>query len=229
MQPRCAVAGDNKIVHNAKMEDLLVGFGASRSKLVQLKIFDYLIDDFVPQDRRFDLSIAIAGNLNVDKAGYLSELGSIKPVQWQLFGIGYKKEKINAENVNYMGCFSPDELPKHLNQSFGLIWDGDSIDTCTSRFGEYLKINNPHKLSLYLAAGMPVIIWSKAAEADFVRENSLGILVDSLRDVGKILSQMTELEYGNYLHCVMGVSERLRHGYFLTNALRNACISAISA
>ncbi len=210
------------IVHNAKMEDFFVGLGADRSKLVQLEIFDYLIDDFVIHSRKLDLSIAIAGNLSVDKAGYLSELGSIKPIQWQLFGVGYKKDKINDENVNYMGCFSPDELPKHLTQSFGLIWDGDSIDTCTSRFGEYLKINNPHKLSLYLAAGMPVIIWSEAAEASFVSMHGIGLAVDSLSDLPKVLSSLSGDVYNSLCRNASLISNMVTKGHFTINAINQA-------
>ena len=39
------------------------------------------------------------------------------------------------------------------------------------------------KLSLYLTAGLPVVIWEQAAEAAFVRKHGLGICVASLRDL----------------------------------------------
>ncbi|NRO11242.1 Beta-1,6-galactofuranosyltransferase WbbI [Lactobacillus helveticus] len=54
--------------------------------------------------------------------------------------------------------------------------------------GNYLRYNDPHKLSLYLASGIPVIIWKKAAEAKFVEENKVGITVDSLEDYRRYLS-----------------------------------------
>ena len=58
-----------------------------------------------------------------------------------------------------------------------------SSETCKGSFGEYLRINNPHKTSLYLASGIPVIIWSKAALAEFIEKNKCGITVDSLYEI----------------------------------------------
>ena len=60
-----------------------------------------------------------------------------------------------------------------MDQNFGLVWDGTSLDGCNGRYGEYLKFNNPHKTSLYLSCGIPVIIWKEAALADFVEEHKV--------------------------------------------------------
>ena len=109
-----------------------------------------------------------------------------------------------------------------LNQSFGLVWDGDSIETCSNRFGEYLKINNPHKLSLYIAAGLPIIIWSGAAEAAFVRENNLGIIVDSLHDMENQLLEMSNSQYDKYVRSVEDISRKIRGGYFMSRAIDSA-------
>ena len=60
------------------------------------------------------------------------------------------------ENETYFGSFLPDELPAALEGGFGLVWDGDSAETCSGVFGEYLRYNNSHKASLYLASGFPL-------------------------------------------------------------------------
>ena len=39
----------------------------------------------------------------------------------------------------YFGSFLPDELPVALEGGFGLVWDGDSAETCSGVFGEYLR------------------------------------------------------------------------------------------
>lgn len=54
-----------------------------------------------------------------------------------------------------------EELPGALVQSFGLVWDGNSMDTCTGNYGSYLRINDPHKVSLYLSSGLPIIVGQK--------------------------------------------------------------------
>lgn len=56
------------------------------------------------------------------------------------------------------GVVPPDDLPRRLNESFGIVWDGPSTDICEGNYGEYLRWNDPHKVSLYLSAGIPVII-----------------------------------------------------------------------
>ena len=211
------------VAHNESMAAVLREFGAREDRIVKLRIFDYLISDttFCKQ-RPLTNSIAIAGNLNANKAKYLCHLKEITSVKWELFGNGYDQSKIQGTNIHYNGSFNPDELPKKLKQSFGLVWDGDSIKSCSNRYGEYLRINNPHKLSLYLASGMPVIIWRQAAEARFVEDNGLGILVDSLNDIGKHLSVLTKEKYERYLSNVMVMSQKLRTGFFLEDAIRKA-------
>ena len=58
-----------------------------------------------------------------------------------------------------------------MEGSFGLVWDGISVETCAGVYGEYLKVNNPHKTSLYLASGIPVIIWKEAAWLSLLNAN----------------------------------------------------------
>ena len=45
-----------------------------------------------------------------------------------------------------------------------------------------------HKLSLYLAVGLPVIIWEKAAEAEFVLKENVGVTVKSLYELPQRLA-----------------------------------------
>ena len=52
------------IVHNQVMLDWFVGRGVPREKLVNLKLFDYLIDAPTPKKVDFEMSINIAGNLH---------------------------------------------------------------------------------------------------------------------------------------------------------------------
>ena len=52
--------------------------------------------------------------------------------------------------------------------NLGLIWDGAS-DSSDEDIGmkNYTRYNNPHKLSCYMAAGLPVIVWEKSAISKF--------------------------------------------------------------
>ena len=128
--------------------------------------------------------------------------------------------KILASNITYHGAFPPDEINNQLYSGFGLVWDGSSIERCDGNTGEYLKYNNPHKLSLYLVSGIPVVIWKEAAEAKFVEEYGLGITVNSLDELGEKFASLSEEEYFEMVKRVAVVSERLKNGYYLTQAIK---------
>lgn len=126
------------------------------------------------------------------------------------------------QNIHYYGTYLPDELPKHLVGKFGLVWDGDNAESCTGSYGEYLKLNNPHKASLYLAAGIPVVIWDKAALSDFVNEEKCGICIDSLKTSNNILSKISDEKYSEMKENALRVGKLMRKGYFLETAIKAA-------
>ena len=85
--------------------------------------------------------------------------------------------------------------------------------------GEYLKYNNPHKVSLYIASEMPIIIWEKAALAKFVKDNNIGITVSSLYELPEVLSKVTKQEYQMYKYNLSRLSADVKNGKYLTEAL----------
>lgn len=210
---------DKIIVHNNQMKKLLMSRGVSAEKLVSLNIFDYLVDDNgYPKNIDYGKELIVAGSLRKYKVGFLYK--GPKQGIYNLYGVGYTAD---FPNLKYMGSFPPNDLPNILKGSYGLIWDGDSLDTCTGPYGEYLRINNPHKTSLYLSSGIPVVIWKEAALADFVIENNVGIAVDSLENIESILDRVTKEDYDKMKKNAYRLSKKLRSGYFTMNAI-NKCI-----
>lgn len=177
------------IVHNHSMRKVLQSKGLKMDHIYELQIFDYLYVDDTFIDHSNDHGIAFAGNL--EKSGFLKEMADSNPnLKMHLYGQNTELF-CNNSNVIYHGSYSPDEIPGVLEGKFGLIWDGDRIETCSGIFGEYLKYNNPHKTSLYIAADMPVIVWEKAAIAEFVRRKEIGVTVTNLNEL-KNKIQMVE-------------------------------------
>ena len=214
---------DVVISHNARMTDWLSGRGIDRKKVVDLGIFDYLADGFTPLgDAPFERWVTIAGNLGLHKAGYLADLGQITDVEWRLYGPMFDPERTKGPTIRHCGCLPPSEIPRHLTSGFGLVWDGTSVESCAGGHGEYLRINNPHKLSLYLASGLPVIVWDESAAADFVRANDVGFAVRSLREIGARLTALSEADYSRFKRNACGVSAKLRAGHFTKAALAKA-------
>lgn len=216
---------DALICHNLAMKNYLISRGFDSKKLIVLDIFDYLSDSrYLLLKKKDKPSICIAGNLAKVKAGYISKLfddGKNSDLIVNLYGTRYEPE-IERENLIYHGAFAPEELVASLEGDFGLVWDGTEVTTCAGNTGEYLKYNNPHKASMYLSAGMPVIVWKEAAISKFVLENKVGIVVDDLLSLDDIISNISEEDYLELLENTKHISRRLRSGYYTAKALKEA-------
>lgn len=220
---------DVLIVHNEAMEEFFLNMGIKRENIIRLGLFDY-ISSSSPGAKELDVSIIIAGNMDPQKSKYIYKLSQLTNVKIHLFGPGYSKKDMYhcsqshapCAYIEYHGTYPSELLIEHLEGAFGLVWDGDSLDTCSGETGDYLRFNNPHKLSLYLAAGIPVILWQKAAKAAWVEENRAGILVDSLYEIPDRLQKMTREEYGRYAAAAAVLSEGIRNGAHTRAALQAA-------
>ena len=210
-------AADGIIAHNPIMKSVLVDKGVEADKIVSLGIFDYLIPNFQEKaGLTKNQPIIVAGNLAQEKAGYLYSLPE-EPA-YNLYGVGFDESRALA-NEAYFGSFLPDELPAALEGGFGLVWDGDSAETCSGVFGEYLRYNNSHKASLYLASGFPLVVWKQSALSHFVLENGCGIAVESLYDLSQALEQLDDQDYQDLLVNAKRIGQKIRNGSYLTNAL----------
>lgn len=211
---------DVVISHNEKMTKWLKIKG-TQSKIINLEIFDYLGDLKSCSEKKYD--IAYAGNLLFEKSQFLYKMVQQNTtVNFEFFGVGFNEDKMKSTNYVYNGSKNPDELLGCFQAKFGLIWDGDSIDKCNNIFGDYLKYNNPHKLSLYISANLPVIAWNKSAIADFVKINNVGIVVDNLKNMQEILNDISDEKYNEMVNNVRKISDNLKQGYYTKKAIKNA-------
>ena len=216
---------DLLVAHNENMCDYLSAVrGISPQKIVSLGLFDYKASS--PDSKiSFEKSISIAGNLDSNKSAYLKVLPDLGlPVY--LYGMNYNN-KNSSKNIIYEGCFEPECIVNKLCHGFGLVWDGISGSTCDGLYGKYLQFNNPHKLSMYLTAGLPVIVWKESALCETVLRNGLGIAVSSLYEAVEKIRATTETEYLEMHENCLKISTKLRGGYFLRTALRK-CLERLA-
>ncbi|MCP0887606.1 galactofuranosyltransferase [Ligilactobacillus sp. WILCCON 0076] len=207
---------DMLIVHNAKMLNWLKKQGII-TKMITLGVFDYRNHQIMQPEHRYNKTVCFAGNLQ--KSSFLTEL-SLQNSCCKVFGphpaASYPK------CIEYLGVYPADDLPKYLTQDFGLVWDGTSLDECDGVFGEYLKYNAPHKTSLYLSTGLPVIIWKQAAMADFIVANKVGIAIENLHDLDDILAAVTQEEYHQMKENALEIGQQIRQGKYIITALKKA-------
>jgi hypothetical protein len=234
-------AFDRIIVHNARMKALLEDNNL-KVEMRTLGLFDYLMPDNVWKalEQRHVSEIwlhehinyavtdatlaskykrvAFAGNLG--KSVFLKKLDQVQGISFVLYGPGYE-ELPNSSWMTWAGCFHANELPAKLNAAFGLIWDGDAVDTCTGHLGRYLQYNNPHKASLYLVAGIPLIAPKSSAIGDFINQYGLGITIKSLTDLPEILNTLRQADYVQMKAATIPIAKALASGAFLKSAIKD--------
>ena len=204
------------VVHNEKMKKALEKINVT-TEMINLQLFDYLRDNTSVKQRVLGNELAFAGNLI--KSKFLCQNLDSMGLKINLYGPNYDENIINSKCVSYKGSFSPDEIPKSLEGSFGLIWDGNSVNTCDGEFGRYMKYNNPHKLSLYISAQMPVIVWEEAAIADFVLKEGIGFTIKELADISKKIENMSEDTYAMYISNLDRLQKKVVKGDYTKKAL----------
>lgn len=212
------------IVHNENMKKYLENQGIE-AQLINLELFDYLCDGEVTAERKIfnkpeECELVYAGNLTKEKSPFIHQLDKEKmKFKFNVYGAGNGIEDLEGI-VTYKGKVSPDELPNLLEGNLGLVWDGayneDDEKFCLKN---YTKYNNPHKFSLYMASGLPAVVWKKAAVAKFVDKYDVGYTIDNIYDINNIDFS----KYGEKLKNVSEIKEKVRSGYYIEKAVKE-CI-----
>lgn len=214
---------DGLVSHNPLMTAWLRKIGLKK-KIINLNVFDYRLTSrgfFHEPALSTPLKVLYAGNLSYKKAAYIydKQLDQLKDVQLCVYGQFFEKERINGSRIMYKGVFDPNNPALKENYHFGLIWEGTSLDTCDGEFGRYIRYNNPHKFSLYLSLGLPVIVWEEAAIAPFILSNNIGITIADLKQLENIAGDMSNEKYQELLKNVDKISIKVKNGDYLGSAI----------
>lgn len=209
-------------VHTPAMKELLQNNGV-KVPMKCIYLFDYYSDDpmlSIDELKSMKNVIAFAGNLN--KSDFLYKLNNevFNYISFNLYGLLDNKLSFNNNKINYCGKFQAEKTGV-LKAGWGLVWDGPSILSCNGIFGDYLRYNSSHKISLYLICGIPLILWSQSSLAQWANERGICITVDSLLDIERIINSLTEKEYETILANVRIVGEELRKGNYLLSAINS--------
>lgn len=215
------------ICHNDNMRDYLQLNGMTGKAIIPLEIFDYIIDDeLIPnkENKGRKHILNIAGNLDVNRSPFVYKMMEMewRCIELRIYGPCLNKKLAKRWEEFYRGVYLPEVIPKHLEDGWGLVWDGDSVDCCDGAIGNYLPYINQHKASLYIAAGLPVIMYEKAGLADFVKRNKIGITVSSLINIEEIIESVDEDEYFEMRRNVDGIRARIVKGEFAEEAICKA-------
>ncbi|MBR4883447.1 MAG: galactofuranosyltransferase [Bacteroidales bacterium] len=223
---------DHLITLNSSMRQWLIDNGCNVPVSVQ-GIWDFLsghqitVKDSDSPDKELPIaaigcirSVVYAGSLAEKKNPFLYQMiENVTNYKLDLFGNPGKRE-LAGENVVCHGYVDYNSLINAPTGDFALVWDGDSVDTCSGSFGEYLRYNTPHKVSLYVRMGLPIIIWKDAAMAKFITENKIGFCIDSINELNTIIPEITQDEYSQMKKNVKAISAKLAEGHFFRECVR---------
>jgi glycosyltransferase involved in cell wall biosynthesis len=199
------------VAHNAAMKAFLLQ-KIPGANIHTIDLFDYPVNGEISY-HTYNSTICFAGSIK--KSAFIYSVKQTAYLRLNVYGDGYDADRNTADGFCYKGVFKPALLPAQLEGSFGLVWDGNSIDVCD----EYLKYNNPHKLSLYLAAGLPVIVWEQSAVAKLVKEKNIGITVNRLSETEQKIKLVSNEEYKIMQQNAAAIGNRLCNGFYLKQVI----------
>jgi len=215
------------VVHNERMERWL-SKQVRQSRFSRLVFFDFLA---IPAriERSKSHTIVFAGNLA--KSLFLEQLGSLtakhQQMRFNLYGPGLTALMETQHQTSYKGAHDPYLLPAMLEGAFGLVWDGDSINGPAGSFGDYMQYITHHKVSLYILAGMPIIIYENAGSAGFIRRNNIGFTIRNLYEINDKISELGEAEYRQMVVNLKEFAADISAGKRLVFALESLDLRAV--
>lgn len=211
-------------VHTENMQDILRNLGYNMEMRI-MHLFDYYSDDemndYYAQLKMKNI-VAFAGNL--DKSDFLKQLvraTSFGNVKYHLYGKNCSLNLSNQNSISYMGAFKPNQTG-NVKAGWGLLWDGNSIDTCSGPLGKYLTINASHKISLYLTCGMPVIVWKESSLASWLTQMGVCVVIESLKDINVVINNLSDKDYETMVNNARCVGMALRKGEMLKDLIEES-------
>lgn len=180
-----------------------------------LNLFDYITTDTAAEPTPGGRTVIYAGNLR--DCPFVSRLAEIDSLNFNIYGVA-SPNVVEGPNCHYCGKFSPEQVSA-IKGDWGLVWHGPDLETSAGNIGEYLRIISSHKISLYLAACKPVILWDESSVADFITEHKLGIAVKSMFDIPAALDALTPDQIAEITKNVKEYSRKLRNCEMLNSVI----------
>ena len=218
---------DAIILQNNKQKLLLENIGIVGKSIEEIGILDFLGNPNInsPDSRSYGgrkTILCYGGTLAYDSAGFLykwAHSSYINKIKVNVYGRCLEK-KLENPHFEYKGVFPPEEIVDNLEGDFGLVWSGSEIDYCGGMKGSYYDYASPHKLSMYLMAGMPVIIPKSSALADIVVSKNIGITVTSLDEIEDKLNRISLKEYAAMVNAVNKEAKKISLGTNLERCIK---------
>ncbi|MBP2621175.1 sugar transferase [Streptococcus panodentis] len=210
---------DLVIVPSEKMRDKLIEEGLTVEKVLIQHMWDHPYDLALHQPQ-FERKLYFAGS--VERFPHLANWAYATPLE--IFSP--EEESSPAANVRFRGWVSRPELLLELSKGgLGLVW---GVEEDPAEEPEYYGLNISHKAATYLAAGLPIIVPAYLSNAELIRRQGLGFVVDSLAEASRVVETLSPEEYQAMAERVRNFSFLLKEGYFSKKVLLDAVMEVLS-
>lgn len=201
---------DLVIAANPKMGKRLREEGGVTTPMIPMHLTDFIYSGpLVPKQYKKELYYVATG---IDPA-MIEEV----PSDLRINFIGPNNQvKDFPDHVSLLGPMESNDIPSKLDGGFGLLYYPQKGGyKGMHRYGEY---NNPMKLSLYLASGLPVVCLSNTAHAKWIKAQGVGIVIDDLGDLGEAINGVSEKDYDQMLDNLKPWQRAVTSGFFAKGA-----------
>lgn len=193
-----------------------------RSQTFELNILDFL-SNVVDVEKERNVgekwSVCYGGNLSSFQSGFIFKLPYCNSVIFNIYGPNLPSKTL-PQGCEFKGAFDAENCVGHIEGDWGLVWNGNDIFVDENdKKSTYYNFVCPHKLSMYLLCGMPVIVYKESAMADFVIQNKCGIVVNDLNDLDRVLSEVNEKMYQQLKKGALKIASRIAVGKYTSNAI----------
>lgn len=190
---------------------------------LELNVLDFLSSKSVNpivKNKKSNI-ICYGGNLSLSQSGFLHNIKVRADDNIRYYVYGKGEGKNNLPNfVDYKGSFSAENCVGNLKGDWGLVWNGSSLKVnvkdSKSKYYDYVS---PHKFSMYAVCGMPVIVSTTSAMAQFVIENRCGIVIDNIEELPKIINSISAEKYLQYRSNILKIACKASKGAYTEEIL----------
>jgi len=209
----------DEIIYTGKLIDYVDARFLESKSVVKLEMWDYLVEpDFVLPQFKSDGRILFAGNLAKDTVGWLYQTAISRP-PLDLYGNRCDVTALGHHGDVYGGPFASDHPIFQRPVGWGLVWTGSKSGGDGVSF-DYEMICQSHKFSLYMACGLPVIVWDHAYIANIVRKYECGIVISDISEMRSAIQNVSKDAHQKYRQSAQKLGEHVRRGEFLIGLLQ---------
>ncbi|TYC50657.1 beta-1,6-galactofuranosyltransferase [Weissella muntiaci] len=203
------------IAPNPKMIGRLRVEGKVRTPMLSMDLSDFVYEGPTRKHHLEKQIYYVAAG--IDKA-FVNEYEATTPINF----IGQNSFGADLPDyINLLGQMESSEIPFNLGNGFGLLYYpiGDQRYKGKHYYGQF---NNPMKLSLYLASGLPVITLANTAHAKWIKEQGGGLVIEELSELDAAVNKVTPAQYDQMIENLEPWKKAVSTGFFSKQAALEA-------